>query len=133
MKKQLEKNASDNTALRERMEKMELEEIKRMKKEKNQEKQLLIRDLFLKCKIRILQKIKKQKLPKTTYDICTKQGADEQSLLAVNPGVHKILVEVSQEFGIEPKLMLLYLQQKKNRTKRFTWTMNLKVSRKQEC
>jgi len=60
-----------------------------------------------------LQKIKKQKLPKTTYDICTKQGADEQSLLAVNPGVHKILVEVSQEFGIEPKLMLLYLQQKK--------------------
>jgi len=56
MKEQLEKNASDNTALRERMEKMELEEIKRMKKEKNQEKQLLIRDLFLKCKIRMFAK-----------------------------------------------------------------------------
>ncbi|CAF4981254.1 unnamed protein product, partial [Rotaria sp. Silwood1] len=109
-----------------RIEQLEQQELKRIKKEKYRERQVLIRDLFSIPKDWLCEELIHNNLPDTDVKIYSKRETDSKKLLSEYPLLYSILQKVSKEFEIDPVHMLNYLKEKKDPNKSFHVNADLK-------
>jgi hypothetical protein len=95
------------------IEKLALNEMKRSQKEQTTERQLLIRDLLVIGRERLIEEFNNRQLSKNKIGALYNINMDITQLSSKHPAVYEVLNDVANEFGLNSAQFLILLREKR--------------------